>query len=155
MGCAILLLLLGVFLIVRPWSLRIGFVVVGFIALGAGVLLVSTSSSLWQTAEHNSVIALEETEYPFSDHYFSCGNETFAVKGTIWQVYQARNSSSTTTTSGCNLIEVYRGWNAISTTRIPNDETVKSVVIGEDGTVSVIGSSGNEVLRFPVATPPE
>lgn len=154
MGCAILLLLLGVFLIVRPWSLRVGFVVFGFIAFGAGVFLMSSSASLWQSAERESAIALDETVYPFGSHYYTCGYKTLTVNGAIWQVHEAQNSTTAAATSGCNLVEVYRGWNMITIIRIPNDETVKSVTVADDGTVSVIGSSGKEVLRFPITTPP-
>lgn len=50
-GCALVLALLGLLLILRPWGLRVGFGVVGVLSLGAAVALGVVSLNEWRDAE--------------------------------------------------------------------------------------------------------
>ncbi|KQQ05738.1 MULTISPECIES: hypothetical protein [unclassified Rathayibacter] len=160
MGCAIILLVVAAFLLLRPWSLRAASIVFGFTALAAAALwLIPASSAQWNAAEQVSYSKLTTTAYPwsvkgdiFSKVTYSCGSDQLEVEGALWQVHTGQTSSSTG--SGCNMVAVYRGWQWMGSATVPDGESIDGVTIADDTTVSVTNSADVELLRFPLSTPP-
>ncbi|MGX7724560.1 hypothetical protein [Rhodococcus sp. 5G237] len=119
-GWAILGLLAGAVLALRPWTGRVVAAVLGVVLVIGGFWLASTASSLFDSAEAESVAKLRSTEFPFESRYFNCGygfefdeypTEADQLAGTNltkWQMYLG--SEMGYAGDGCNRFLVYAGW---------------------------------------------
>lgn len=123
-GLVPVVLLLGVFLVARPpWQGRKRTVVVGWIAIGATlVLLLPTAMNKWQRAENMSAIKLRETAFPFADRYLDCaswniGGENGVQQRELWQVHLGQLKG--TPGRGCNRVNIYRGWEFVTAYNLP------------------------------------
>ncbi len=156
-GCFFALALLAAFLILRPWSHRIGSVIFGvLVAAGAGVALWY-SLQQWDVAEAKTVEVLRTTAYPWSDGKYSCGSDEWTdSKGNLWAVDTGRYTNSGH--ESCDNVLVFKGWKEIGHEDIPDEAMSRfdgadtSVEITDDGTVTV-SMSGEVVLRFPIKKP--
>lgn len=154
MGCAIFSILLGLFLILRPWSLRIGSVLFGVLAIGAAVaFFIPTSQGAWTSAEETSALSLRTTPYPFSSSFHTCGSETLLVEGTLWQVHEAQRAG--TASSGCNRLAIYSGWESKGRVDLVEGEVINDIVVTPEGAVSVTTQSGNNAMNFSIFEPPK
>ena len=125
-GMVPIVLVLALFLLVRPWSRRTASVVAGWGLVGATIVLLTVAMSSWDAAEFGEAAKLRETEYPFSSKYLTCGSWTFeaengAAQTELWQVYLAQ----TVGTPGweCNRVNVYRGWTFVGAIDLDQGDT--------------------------------
>lgn len=158
-GCFLALALLAAFLVLRPWSHRIGSVAFGVVVAAGAGLALWYSLQEWDVAEAKTVEILRTTAYPWSDGKLSCGSAEWTdPKGNLWAVdtgrYTDRGHDS------CDNVLVFKGWKEIGHENVPDgamrrlDGADTSVNIASDGTVTVT-MAGEVVLRFPVKKPSE
>ncbi|RKR76287.1 hypothetical protein [Frondihabitans australicus] len=151
-GLAVLFVFLGLALVLRPWSLRIGRVVFGFLflAVGAGVF-GPVSSHLWSLDEHVSADRLRTTAYPWSDTKYECDEQEAMFSGDLWQAHTARTEGLD---GGCDRIVVYKGWEPVGWAQLPHGKTESSLVIQNNGLVQVKDDNGHVITSFAIWKPP-
>lgn len=151
-GMCLLFVVLALFLILRPWSLRVGFVVVGFVALvvGAGVF-GPVSAHLWNSDEGLSADRLETTAYPWSDTKFECDSESATFGGALWQAHTARTQGLA---GGCDRVVIYRGWEPVGWAQLKSGQTEAGITIQRNGVVYVKDDAGKIIESFPLWKPP-
>lgn len=156
-GCFFALALLAAFLILRPWSHRMGGVFFGFlVAAGAGGTLWY-SLQQWDVAEAKTVDVLRTTAYPWGETKYDCGRAEWTdARGNLWAVDSGRYTNSGF--ESCDFVVVFKGWKEVGHEDIPkeamkrNDGRDPEVAISDDGSVTV--TMGDErVLRFPIKNP--
>lgn len=152
-GCVAIAIVAGVFLVVRPWSYRVGSVVTGFVVLALALFVMTPGSvNSWNEAEGRSVGALATTAFPFGDEYYTCGRGSFPSEdGYLYQVHEARVAGSDT--RGCNRVVIYRGWERVQQVDIPDFQEITDLEVSEVGIVTIEFGDG-QVLTFPITEPP-
>lgn len=158
MGCAVVLLAAGALLIVRPWRAGLGRVVTGAVFVTAGIVLISTSTGSWSSAEARSAELMRTSAYPFSDRFYSCGSQSVTINGALWQAHLARVGASTGSflQSDCDRVVIFEGWTERGHTDvdIAGGEKINSMTLADDGTVTIATRSGNNPQTFPITQPP-
>lgn len=156
-GCFFALALLAVFLILRPWSHRMGSVVFGvLVAVGTGFALWF-SLQQWELAEAKTVEVLRTTAYPWGDSKYECGRAEWTdSRGNLWAADTGRYEGSGY--ESCDFVVVFRNWKELGHENIPvaamkkHDGSDPDVQIAGDGTV-LVTMNGSRVLRFPIRKP--
>lgn len=115
-GWAVIALLTGAVLALRPWTGRIVFGAAGVALLVGGFWLFGYGKSLFTGAEADSASKLWSTAFPFDDYYRECGSpfelivrppEGSTEPDELWQLHLAQAMGYEG--SGCNRVDVYRG----------------------------------------------
>lgn len=122
-GVAVLVTLAAAIVVAGRWHRRASTLVP---ALLLGVLALAfvlpASRDHWRTAESDTVTRLATTAYPFSEHWATCGGQSFMItEGTTTravQVYTAVAQGA----PGCNRLVVYDGWHEIGQATLPSGE---------------------------------
>ena len=156
-GCFFALALLALFLIVRPWSHRLGSVLFGvLVAAGAGGVLWYSLQE-WDVAEAKTVTVLRTTAYPWGETKYHCGRSEWTdSKGNLWAADTGRYENSGF--QSCDFVVVFKGWKEVGHEDIPkdamkrNDGSDPEVAISDNGTVTVT-MGDKRVLRFPIEKP--
>ncbi|WP_288338252.1 hypothetical protein [uncultured Gordonia sp.] len=128
-GVVVILALLAAFLLLRPWHGRVIMVVIGAALLISTFVAAGKASTAWASAEADAAEKLRTTAFPFQKRYKTCEVWTFngengLQQAELWQVYL----TSTVSASGCNKIEVYRGWTFVGYRQLRSDLEFQSPV---------------------------
>lgn len=153
-GLAVVVAVLAVFLLVRPWAFRQPSVILGWVlAVALIAILIPTTMSQWDDAEAKTVASLRETSYPFAEEYIDCyswdfDSENGASQRELWQVHLGRTRG--TDVDGCNRINVYRGWIFVGSFDLGNGDTFTGdiVVNMPDWTEPLITSGSTSVYQI-------
>lgn len=124
-GLVPILLAAGVFVVARrPWDMRMRNVVLGWVVIGATLLvLLPTSMGKWETAERHAADQLRETAFPFAKRFLQCaswniGGENGLQQPELWQVHLGQLQG--TPGRECNRVLIYRGWQLVNTYDLPS-----------------------------------
>ncbi|MGW0036372.1 hypothetical protein [Gordonia sp. NPDC003376] len=128
-GVVVILALLAAFLLLRPWGGRVTTVIIGVVLLISTFVVAGKASTAWASAEADAAEELRTTAFPFQERYKTCEVWTFhgengLQQAELWQVYL----TSTVSASGCNKIEVYRGWEFVGYRQLRSDLQFQSPV---------------------------
>lgn len=132
-GLAVVVALLAVFLLLRPWAFRLPSVILGWVlTVALFVILIPATMSQWDDAEAKTVASLRETSYPFAEDYIDCyswdfDSENGASQRELWQVHLGRTRG--TDVEGCNRINVYRGWIYVGGFDLGNGDTFTGDIV--------------------------
>ncbi len=118
-GCVIVMVLVAVFILIRPWGGRL-FTVLLAGALVAAVLayVAPMSVTQWNKQEALTSFRLQAEPYPFSEHYDTCG-EASAHFGTgtsnpkVYSLFSSRTGGNLPLEWGCNRLELWEGWRKV------------------------------------------
>ncbi|WP_433733977.1 hypothetical protein ACQP0C_17700 [Nocardia sp. CA-129566] len=124
-GWALIALISGALLALRPWQGRRPAVVGGVVLLCVAVWLGTGARAGFGDAESDSVRKLASTTFPFDSRFLSCGRGlTLGFQSTksgpvesMWQLYLG--SELGYRGNGCNRISVYRGWQRVGYLTLP------------------------------------
>lgn len=124
-GWAMLALVAGAALALRPWQGRRTAAIAGVAMVVASLWLGSAARAGFDAAETDAVAKLRTTQFPYDDRYLECGNGLeltlrAAKNAPIEAVWQLRlGSVKGYTGRGCNRVHVYRGWTLVDTLDLP------------------------------------
>ncbi|WP_067863250.1 hypothetical protein [Nocardia shimofusensis] len=124
-GWALLWLLAGSFLLLRPWRGRWWSIVAAVALLAMAVLVGPGARDSFASAEVASVAGLDSTGFPFSRHHTTCGSIDVGVRASehapvhsLWQMYVFTESGYGS--SVCDRVAVYHGWQEVAYLRLPD-----------------------------------
>lgn len=132
-GLAVVGVLLALYLLLRPWAFRASSVIVGWVLVAALlIVLLPTTVSKWNDAEAKTIASLRETSFPFQEEFHHCYSWDFdaengASQRELWQVHLG--STLGTTVTGCNRINIYRGWLYVGAFDLGNGDTFTGDIV--------------------------
>lgn len=164
-GCAGVLALAALFILVRPWAGRVAHVVVAFLVLGVAVAGIGPySRGQWAKQEAVTASRLRNEVYPFPAYEPTCGRASASFGTSPSQpgkpevTYTLFSTRSGTSKSGCNSLELWEGWRQVKQVNLKAGQRIKlgqsavSVTRGKPlkSTVFTVRLASGKTARYPL-----
>jgi hypothetical protein len=152
-----LAVLVAVFILIRPWNGRLITVLVAGALVAAVVAYVAPLSvTQWNKQEALTAFRLRTETFPFSDHFYACGEASAHFGTGTPQAKEYSLFSSLTqgspTDSGCDRLELWEGWRRVRVINLATGQWAAEGITSGFETVSVNEGAPLAKTTFTVQT---
>ena len=148
--------LVAVFILIRPWSGRlITELVAGALVAAVVAYVVPLSVTRWNKQEALTAFRLQTEPFPFSDHFYTCGEASAHFGTGTPQAKEYSLFSSTQgspTDSGCDRLELWEAWRRVKVIDLAAEQQAAEAITSGFETVSVNEGAPVAKTTFTVQT---